>query len=462
MRQAFCPEWLIDGTGSAALPDYAVVVDDGIVRVVLPRAQLPADRDIEIVEFAGATLAPGLINNHVHLVLPGDNTPFVPWIDTQSDAALALRAAANAARSLRAGITTVRDCGARGTTVLDLAAAQRAGLIGGAAAVACGWPITIAGGHTRQFGGEADGEDALRRMVRRLVSLGADFIKVMAAGGGTPGSLPQYPSFSLRELQVVVEAAHDLGRKVAMHCIATASIDRAVAAGADAIEHASFYGPDLIPRYDPATAERLAQSGIPVTPTLQVARDQIDLGEDVPDAALWRRRREAQLDIVARLRALGVPILAGSDAGWRATAFETFWKEFEELVAAGLTPVEAVRAGTGATAEALGLEQTVGTIQPGRRADLLVVDGELSRDIGCLRCVRAVYHAGKAVGLDRDPRIATIDQASAAPANHGLTPERLAELAPSLGALLGDLRELERLPGIDEAEPMPAFAAWEA
>ncbi|HEX5498157.1 MAG TPA: amidohydrolase family protein, partial [Thermomicrobiales bacterium] len=359
---------------------------------------------------------------------------------------------------------TVRDCGARGAVALDLAAAQRAGLIGGADVVACGWPITITGGHTRQFGGEADGEDALRRMVRRLVSLGADFIKVMAAGGGTPGSLAQYPSFSLRELQVIVEAAHDLGRNVSMHCIATESIDRAVASGADLIEHASFYGPDQVPRYDPAVAERLAKSGIPVTPTLQVARDQVDMGDDAPDAARWRQRREIHLEIIARLREIGVPMLAGSDAGWRATAFETFWKEFDELAAAGLTPVEAVTAGTGATATALGLEQTVGTIQPGQRADLLVVEGDLSRDIGRLRQVRAVFQGGKAVARDPGPRIASTDRmsASASPSTHGIPPERMAELAPSLGALLADFAELDRLPGIGEAEPLPAFQPWDA
>ncbi|HEU5434049.1 MAG TPA: amidohydrolase family protein, partial [Thermomicrobiales bacterium] len=217
-------------------------------------------------------------------------------------------------------------------------------------------------------------------------------------------------------------------------------------------------------RYDPAVAERLAQAGIPVTPTLQVARDQIDLGDVSPDAARWRQRREIHLEIVARLRELGVSILAGSDAGWRATAFETFWKEFEELVAAGLAPIEAVRAGTGAAAQTLGLAQTIGTILPGRRADLLVVDGDLGQDIGCLRRVRAVYQAGTALVRDPGPRIAPIDRASAsAPAsNHGLASERIAALAPSRDSLLADFAALDRLPGIDAAEPMPAFQPWEA
>ncbi|HET7094266.1 MAG TPA: amidohydrolase family protein, partial [Thermomicrobiales bacterium] len=160
-----------------------------------------------------------------------------------------------------------------------------------------------------------------------------------------------------------------------------------------------------------------------------------------------------------------VPILAGSDAGWRATAFATFWKEFDEMAAAGLSPIEAVRAGTGATAQALGLEQTIGTIQPGRRADLLVVDGDLGRDIGCIRHVRAVYQAGRSTPRDGDRQIGSVDGTRASGRslpNHGIAPERMAQLAPSLGALLADLAELDRLPGIDEAEPLPAFQAWDA
>jgi imidazolonepropionase-like amidohydrolase len=244
------------------------------------------------------------------------------------------------------------------------------------------------------MGGEVDGVDNLRRMVRRLVGLGADYIKVMAAGGGTPGSLAQFPSFTIDELAVIVETAHDLGRKVSMHCIATASIDRAVAAGADVIEHAMFYGVDVMPCFDAAVAERLAKAGTPVTPTMQVARDLIDLQSASDDLNAWTRRRENALEIVSRLRDLGVPLLAGSDAGWRATAFGTFWKELDELVAAGLTPVQAIHAATGGPASVWNRDETVGTIRPGMRADLLAVSGNAAADIRCLEQVRAVFQAG--------------------------------------------------------------------
>ena len=394
MRTVLRPDWIIDGTGAEPLTDHLVILHDGVIDRVSPTQGFEQQSTDGVIDLPGATLVPGLINNHVHLVLPGDNTPLTPWIDAQTDPALSLRAFSNAMRSLRAGVTTVRDCGGRGTTVLDLRTSIEEGLVPGPRVIACGWPLTITRGHTRHFGGETDGEAGLRRMVRKVVGLGADYVKVMASGGGTPGSLPQYPSFSVAELRAIVETAHDLGRLVAMHCIATESIDRAVTVGADLIEHASFYGVDLIPRYDPAIAERLAKAAIPVTPTLQVARDVVDFTDEGPERALWERRREEHLKIVGDLRRLGVPMLAGSDAGWRATGFDTFWKELDELVACGMTPVEAIHAATGAVSRALGCADRFGSIRPGQVADLVAVDGNLPQDITCLRHIRTVFQAG--------------------------------------------------------------------
>ncbi len=176
----------------------------------------------------------------------------------------------------------------------------------------------------------------------------------MAAGGGTPGSLPQYPSFSLEEMRAIVDTAHGLGRLVSAHCIATQSIENAVDAGVDLIEHAMFQAPNGSTAFDERIAEKLARSGIPVTPTLQVFRDLTDELPDDADRSRWQYRQETQRTCVARLRDMGIPILAGSDAGWRATAFNTFWKELDELHACGLSPVEVIHSATGAVAHALG------------------------------------------------------------------------------------------------------------
>jgi imidazolonepropionase-like amidohydrolase len=396
-RTILQPTWVIDGTGAPALRDHAVILADGLIDSVIPAASLTTSDADTIVDLPGATLLPGLINNHVHLVLPGDNTPFTPWIDLQTDATLALWAAHNALVSLHSGVTTVRDCGGRGTIVIDTRDAQAAGRVHGARIISCGWTLTITGGHTRHFGGEADGPDALRAMVRKAVSKGADFVKVMASGGGTPGSFSQYPSFSREELRAICETAHSLGKTVTAHCIATESLSNAVEVGVDFIEHASFYGTDLVPHYEPRVAERLAASGIPVTPTLQVARDAVDTFPEGPDLDIWKERRDSHHGIIRNLREMGVPILAGSDAGWRATPFDTFWKEIDELTMCGLSNVEAISAATGATSKALGRDDQFGTIQPGRIADLLAVTGDASTDMQALSRVEAVYQGGQRV-----------------------------------------------------------------
>jgi imidazolonepropionase-like amidohydrolase len=174
MRLLRHPDWLIDGSGSDAREGVAVVVNDGAIEAVGPVCDLENLAGLTMIRLERCSLLPGLINFHVHLNLPGDNTSLVPWLDGQSDAALAVRSAANARRCLVAGITSLRDCGGRGTTVLATRDAVRDGLSSGAAIVSCGLPITITGGHTRHMGGEVDGADRLRQMVRRLVALGAD------------------------------------------------------------------------------------------------------------------------------------------------------------------------------------------------------------------------------------------------------------------------------------------------
>ena len=184
-RIIFYPEWLLDGVSEESRMQQAVVVSGGHIEAIEPSVAIAAREGDELVRLPGATLLPGLINNHVHLNLRGDNTPF--WdVNQDSDVLLSLRSVHNAQVSLRAGVTTVRDCGARGTISIEVRDAQARGLFEGARIIAGGWPITISGGHLRNFGGEADGADALRRMVRRKVSAGVDFVKVMASAAAHP------------------------------------------------------------------------------------------------------------------------------------------------------------------------------------------------------------------------------------------------------------------------------------
>ena len=400
MRTVIVPEWLIDGTGAPPRTDYALAFDDsGRITAVGPAQEITAAENDAVVHAPGQTLLPGLINMHVHLSLASDNSPFVPYMEAHSDVALALRAVRNARASLEAGITTVRDCGARLTTVLDVREAQVSSLVPVARIVSCGWPLTISGGHMRPFGGEVDGEVGARQMVRRVISAGADFIKVAGSGGGTPGSISDQPSFLPDELQSIVRTAHGLGRRVTMHCTATAAVANAVAARVDSIEHGYFSVPGALFGFDDAVAEGLAESKIPVTPTLQVTRDMVEMAPSEADRELWRRRRDAQWEMIRRLHRAGVRLLVGSDAGWRYTRFNDLWRELEELVVCGLSPLEAIHGATGGAAAAIGRADEFGTLRPGLSADLLLARGNAANDVGSVANVDAVYLAGQRVTL---------------------------------------------------------------
>ena len=240
----------------------------------------------------------------------------------------------------------------------------------------------------------------VRQMVRRLISAGADFIKVAGSGGDTPGSLTEYPSFSLAEEQVVIDTAHGLGRRVTVHCTVVAAIARAVEAGADSIEHGFFVGPGWAAAYDNALADRIAKQRISITPTLQVIRDTVESLPAGAERAPWQRRRENLLDNAGRLYRAGVPLTAGSDAGWRYTRFDDFWHELEELVRCGLSAVQAIHAATGAASLATGHGDEFGTLREGLRADLILVDGDAAHDIRRLASIRAVYQEGREIVLN--------------------------------------------------------------
>jgi imidazolonepropionase-like amidohydrolase len=270
-------------------------------------------------------------------------------------------------------------------------------MLPGARIIACGWPVTITGGHGRYFGGEADGAVELTQMVRKLVSAGAEFIKVLASGGGTPGALSNYPSFSLQELQVIVAAARSMGMPTGMHCIATESMSNAILAGADIMEHGLFMQPDGRLLFDERVAEGLAEAGIPLVTTMQVARDIQDKRPSDVDLDHWKHAIEADRKIKAKLLSMGVTLLPGSDAGWRVTTFDSFWKELDELAHIGMSPAEVIHSATGRAAKILGLGEQVGTVKAGKLADLVVVHGEASRDVRCLSQVKLVFQSGRQV-----------------------------------------------------------------
>lgn len=348
----------------------------------------------ESVDLRGLTVLPGLIDAHVHLNLRADGRMYETT--AESDAALTATTRENAHTALAAGITTVRDVGSKDGTAFAARAGASSTLL--PRMLISGPPVTATGGHCWFLGGTADGVDEVRARVRALAAAGADWIKVMATGGGTPGTVSWEPSYSQAELDAIVEQAHSLGIKVTMHCLSGVGMARAVDAGADHIEHAGFaIDGDGATRFEPELADRMAHAGVVVTPTLSVRLFMRDYaiasgaGSDVVGA--WEKRFDNGMQQFAGLYRAGVRFVAGTDAGWHRTPFDGLATEIECLAACGPGTAETLRAATSTTAAHFGLADA-GRMRAGADADLIAVDGDPLGDLSALSRVRHVIRGG--------------------------------------------------------------------
>ncbi|KRE01061.1 hypothetical protein ASE61_19100 [Bosea sp. Root670] len=394
---------LIDGTGAAPVQDPVLVVSGGKVEAVLS-GPVPAELSgTETHDYPGATILPGLIDTHVHLNLPGDGTILEDAV-RETEGVLVATSALATVKALKAGITTLRDLGAKGRTAIDVRRALQLGHGEGARVVACGQAITITGGHVWYLGGEADGVDGVRKKVREMIKLGADFIKVMASGGGTVGTQSWNPAFSQEELNAMVDEAHHFDRKATAHCLCARSIEMAIEAGFDQLEHAGFIS-DRTGRqvYEPAVAEKLAKSGIPVTGTLAVGgavlrelRGRPSLTEtEAAFLVRWEKSAAQNLYQFRQLREAGVSFVAGTDAGWRFTRFDDLPLEMELMQEGGMTAMETIVSATGYAAKVIDIETQTGSLTPGLAADVLVVGADPLSHLAALRDVRLVMQGGK-------------------------------------------------------------------
>ena len=400
---------LIDGSGAPPLADPVVVLDGSRIAAVFQGA-LPDNWDgaagAAVLEYPDATLLPGLIDCHVHLNLPGDGTPF-PLTIEEPDGVLVAISVRNARTALEAGITTLRDCGGRGSTTFEVRRAIDRGYASGPRLVLCGQPITITGGHCWYFGGEADGVDELRHKVRELVKMGADFIKVMGTGGGTPGTMSWQPSYSREELNVLAHEAHSLLRKLSIHCLCGEAILLATAVGADHIEHAWFITDEAgSQQYMPEAVDALAQSGARVSATLSVgyhsikALSALERRNPEEQAALdrWRAMMDDNMAHFSAQAKAGVQFVAGTDAGWAYTPHTAVVDEMDLMHQGGLSSMEAIVAATSRAASALAIDNDLGLVKEGMAANLLAVAGNPLDDLRNLEKVQFVIKNGILVG----------------------------------------------------------------
>ena len=377
--------WLSGGMVLEAGGDRFVRADIGVegdrIASVGPSAE-PAATDT-VVDLAGCWLVPGLIDCHVHLTQPTD-VPDPAAAASRSDAAVALFTAVAARRTLDAGVTTVRDVGGWNYVEMAVRDAIRAGQIDGPRMFLAGRLLSITTATVEYYPGMyevADGVDAVRRAVRRQLAKGADVIKVMATGAmlSSESEDARAIQFTLDELRAAVEVASDNFTPVAAHAHAREGIVNAVEAGVDSIEHCTFADDDAL--------QRIARAGTFVVPTIcageLLVRDQAILAS-MPEHL--RRRmvefNDLHLATIRRAHELGVRIAMGTDAGTPGNHHGLNAEECVFMVThCGMSPAESLRAATVNGAALLRRQHELGTLEPGKYADVIACAGDPLQDI---------------------------------------------------------------------------------
>ena len=371
-RWAIKSRRLFDGTRKPAIQDAMVVIEDERITAVGPQSQVALPPDTEVLDVGDGTVLPGLIDAHVHMLNTGSVASGQESRAMNENQAM-LMGARNAFMALKSGLTTVRDCGDRNY-------------------------ITSTAGQLWWSGIECDNEDQLRHAVRTLVKNGVDFIKLMGSGGNaTPGSNPELSQYSEAEYRAVAEDAHRLGKKVAVHVHGVGSIRMAVDAGMDTLEHCPFRANGTI-EYDEQLAEDIARKGLIVSIAMPATWYRLR-AEDMRDVRnhpghLWESRPET----IRQMHKAGVKLVVSSDQGSTGTRIEELGLLMEFLVnKVGIPAVDVLYGATGLAAEALGIEDSVGVLEPGKIADIAIVDGDPLANIMAIQRVHTVVRNGAVV-----------------------------------------------------------------
>ncbi|MER6079251.1 amidohydrolase family protein [Streptomyces sp. NPDC001833] len=387
-------------TGSGTYQeDGAVLVKGDSIAEVGPRAQLTerAGPDGLHLAFPDATVVPGLIDAHVHLVFDGSADPLAALRESDDDALLAgMRQRAE--QLVSSGVTTVRDLGDRNHLALRLNEEIEQRRAPGPRIVSAGTPLTVPGGHCHFLGGEVTGEAAVRDLVHRNLAAGARVIKVMASGGGLTKDGPKswQPQFSAGELRALVDEAHQAGVPVAAHAHSAAGIAASVDAGVDTIEHCTWMTEDgFAPRQE--VLKKIVEQGIAVCPA-------VSPHWQMAARIFGEERTKVLFGQVREMAEAGVRLIAGTDAGVQRTGFDgTLAGALGFYAHLGMPNDQVLDMATADAADALGIGGSTGRIKPGLSADLLVVDGDPLSDLSALKKIRAVVAAGQVHGLGSRP-----------------------------------------------------------
>ncbi|CAN5857103.1 amidohydrolase family protein [soil metagenome] len=377
---------VVDGRGIVA-ERADVHIDGPAITLIGDADRPPADR---VVDVAGRTVCPGLMNAHVHICFDGTADP-EPAYQSEGDVKTALLALPRLSETLARGVTTVRDLGGKEHVTLTLSRLLAEGLVPGPRVLAAGSVITMTGGHGHWMGIEVDGADEARKATRRMIKAGARVIKVMAtAGMMTAGQRAGAPQLTIGEMAACVDEAHKAGLPVAAHAESREGAANAIEAGVDSIEHGHGLDDTLL--------ERMVADGIALVPTIACDRAITMRGPaaGIPSFVVDDCARLAPSLEWALRRAieLGVTIAAGNDGGAPLTHPGDIVDELEVYIELGMTPQDALASASINTAALFGLAD-VGLVEVGHRADLLVVSGDPLRSVDSLRRPEVVIAGGQ-------------------------------------------------------------------
>ncbi|WP_055480205.1 amidohydrolase family protein [Sphaerimonospora mesophila] len=388
MKIALVGGTLVDGRGGAPVPASTVVVDG--TRIVGAGADITPDPDATVIDVSGKTVMPGLIDSHVHFAGWAQRLASLPNIRLMY---LAARSVYAMRRTLELGVTTARDLGGLEAGFVEAADAgvltaprlqtcvsiihPRNGVLDN---IPSHGGLTTRRGLNQMIPGApvpyCDGPWEARGKVREVLSCGAQVIKIATSSQSVKDEVQwELPTFTEAEVAAIVSESHAAGVKVTSHAIGSQGAMTAVKAGVDGIEHG--WG------IDDEVLEAMAERGTWLIPTFFIADYHRRFDPTVAEREQADRLLHGALDTVARARAMGIRIAMGSDAGEHAIGGSI--EELSWMVEAGMTPTEVITAATSGAAEWLGVADHVGTLEVGKEADLLVVDGDPTADITVMR-----------------------------------------------------------------------------